>query len=306
MYLVVDIGGTLVKTALMDRSGKIIKQDSRPASRENIAVFDDILFASIDDLFSEEVRGIAVSTPGAVDIETGVIYHGGSFPFQHGVNLKEKLKARYDVTIAVENDARCAALAELWLGSLKDKRDAIVLVLGSGVGGGIIMDGKLRHGQNLLAGEMSYIMPAVDTQSKKATYFGSTGSAVEMIKKINKEKEVADLSDGKKAFDFINAGDEAANAVFDAFCFDIAAQILNLQYILDPEVFAIGGGISAQPIVVERIQQAVAKIKQVNPFHAAAPAIVCCHYRSDANLYGALYHYLTEHEKTGGTGTWQK
>ncbi|WP_366247694.1 ROK family protein [Terribacillus aidingensis] len=299
MYLVVDIGGTLVKTALMDRGGKIIKKDSRPASRENVEAFDKILFACIDDMYQEDVRGIAVSTPGAVDTDTGVIYNGGSFPFQHGVNLKEKLQKRYGVTIAVENDGRCAALAELWLGSLKDKRDAIVLVLGSGVGGGILMDGSVHHGRNLLAGELSYVMEAVDEKSKKATFFGGTGSAVNMIKRINQEKEVADVTDGKKAFEFINAGDTAANKIFNQFCQSIAVQILNLQYIFDPEVFAIGGGISAQPIVVERIQQTVKELKQANPFHAADPAIVCCHYQSDANLYGALYHYLTENEKTG-------
>ncbi|WP_175073529.1 ROK family protein [Terribacillus sp. AE2B 122] len=299
MYLVVDIGGTLVKTALMDRGGKIIKKDSRPSSRVNIEAFDKVLFASIDAMYSEDVRGIAVSTPGAVDTDTGVIYNGGSFPFQHGVNMKAKLKERYEVAVAIENDGRCAALAELWLGSLKDKRDAIVLVLGSGVGGGILMDGKVHHGRNLLAGELSYVMDAVDAETKKATFFGGTGSAVNMIKHINKEKEVADVTDGKKAFEFINAGDAAANQFFDEFCLSIAIQILNLQYIFDPEVFAIGGGISAQPIVTERIQQTVKELKQANPLHAADPTIVSCHYQSDANLYGALYHYLTEHEKTG-------
>lgn len=299
MYLVVDIGGTLVKTALMDRGGKIIKKGSRPSSRENIEAFDKILFASIDSMYSEDVRGIAVSTPGAVDTDSGVIYNGGSFPFQHGVNMKAKLKERYDVTVAVENDGRCAALAELWLGSLKDKRDAIVLVLGSGVGGGILMDGKVHHGRNLLAGELSYVIEAVDAESKKAAFFGSTGSAVNMIKRINQEKEVADVTDGKKAFEFINAGDADANRIFDEFCRSIAVQILNLQYIFDPEVFAIGGGISAQPIVTERIKQSVKALKQANPFHVADPTIVSCHYQSDANLYGALYHYLTEHERIG-------
>lgn len=161
------------------------------------------------------------------------------------------------------------------------------------------MDGRVHHGRNLLAGELSYVMEAVDGKSKKATFFGGTGSAVNMIKRINQEKEVADVTDGKKAFEFINAGDTAANRIFDEFCQSIAVQILNLQYIFDPEVFAIGGGISAQPIVVERIQQTVKELKQANPFHAADPAIVCCHYQSDANLYGALYHYLTEYEKTG-------
>jgi predicted NBD/HSP70 family sugar kinase len=306
MYLVVDIGGTLVKTALMDRGGKIIIKDTRPASRENIEKFDTTLYEAIDSLYSDDIRGIAVSTPGAVDVETGIIYNGGSFPFQHRVNLQKKLADKYGVTVAVENDGRCAALAELWLGSIKGKQDAVVLVLGSGVGGGIILDGKLRHGKNLLAGEMSYVMQAVESESNKADFFGASGSAVQMIHAINKQKEWPDISDGKKAFAFILAGDEDANHIFDTFCFHIAAQIINLQYILDPEVISIGGGISAQPIVTERIQHAVQELKKVNPMHVAKPHIVCCHYQSDANLYGALYHYLVQYEKTGGNETWQK
>jgi predicted NBD/HSP70 family sugar kinase len=297
MYLVLDIGGTLIKSALMDRSGKIIKKVSRPISRESIEVFDRILFEVIDDYISEDVRGISVSCPGAVDTKNGIIYNGGSFPFQHNVNLKNKLADRYGVEVAVENDGRCAALAELWLGSIKGMQDAVVLVLGSGVGGGIILNGKLRHGGNLLAGEMSFVMCSVNKETNAADFVGFNGSAVEMIKRINKEKQEEELTDGKKAFAYITSGDEQANQIFNNFCKHLAAQILNLQYILDPEIFAVGGGISAQPILVERINWAIAELKQANKMHVAEPHVVCCHYQSDANLYGALYHFLTEHEK---------
>lgn len=300
MYLVIDIGGTLIKSALMDNGGNMERKQSRPISRENIEEFDRILFRVIDDYFDENIRGISISCPGAVDTNTGIVYNGGSFPFQHNVNLKEKVSARYEVEVAVENDGRCAALAELWLGSIKGKQDAVVLVLGSGVGGGIILDGKLRHGGNLLAGEMSFVMSVVDQETCKAKFVGFEGSAVEMIKRINNEKQVQELTDGRKAFEFILAGDESANKILNDFCKIVATQILNLQYILDPEVFAIGGGISAQPIVVERIKLAVEELKEVNTMHTANPNIVSCHYQSDANLYGALYHFLVEHEKIGG------
>lgn len=297
MYLVIDIGGTLIKSALMNRSGQIIEKESRPISRENIEAFDHVLFQIIDHYFSAEIRGISISCPGSVDTKEGIIYNGGSFPFQHNVNLKKKLETHYSVEVAVENDGRCAALAELWLGSIKEKKDAVVLVLGSGVGGGIIIDGRLRHGNHLLAGEMSFVMNKVNKETHVAKFVGYEGSAVEMIKRINTEMQEVELLDGKKAFEYINSGDELANKIFNDYCMYIATLILNLQYILDPEVFAIGGGISAQPILIEKIKWAVEKLKKANPIHVANPNIVCCHYQSDANLYGALHHWLIEHEK---------
>ncbi|WP_102706805.1 ROK family protein [Terribacillus saccharophilus] len=297
MYLSIDIGGTLIKPALMDRSGQIFKKESRPISRKSIDEFDNILFQVIDYYFSTDIRGISVSCPGAVDTNTGTIYNGGAFPFQHNVNLKSKLEHRYGVEVAIENDGRCAALAELWLGSVQGKRDAVVLVLGSGVGGGIILDGKLRHGGNLLSGEMSYIMDGFGEESQKATFFGFTGSAVEMIKRINTLKQEKELLDGKKAFKYINSGDEEANNIFDEFCQSIGTQILNLQYILDPEIIAIGGGISAQQILIERIKLAIEELKRVNPMHVAKPNVICCEFQNDANLYGALYNLLSNVDK---------
>jgi predicted NBD/HSP70 family sugar kinase len=300
MYLVIDIGGTLIKSALMDRSGQIIKKDSRPTSRENIEEFDRILFQVIDNYFNTDIKGIAISCPGAVDTKKGIIYNGGAFPFQHNVNLKKKLADRYNVEVAIENDGRCAALAELWLGSIKGKQDAIVLVLGSGVGGGIILNGELRHGGNLLSGELSFVMSGLNIETNEATFVGYEGSAVEMVTQINREKQEKDLTDGWKAFSYIITGDEHANKIFNGFCMQIAAQILNLQYILDPEIFAIGGGISSQPILIERIKWAVEKLKKVNALHIANPNIVCSHFQNNANLYGALYHLLTEHERLEG------
>jgi len=73
-------------------------------------------------------------------------------------------------------------------------------------------------------------------------------------------------------------------------------RILNLSYILDPEIFAIGGGISAQPILIERIQWALDEIKKANPLHTANPIVVACKFQNDANLYGALYHFFVSKE----------
>lgn len=198
---------------------------------------------------------------------------------------------------SIENDGKCAALAELWLGSIKGAKDAVVLVLGTGVGGGIIIDGKIHRGINLSAGEMSYVMDRIDPATKKASFFGLDGSAVKLVRQIAEMKQLEDPTDGEAVFEFINQMDGEAMDVFDRYCIHIASQILNLQYILDPEIFAIGGGISAQPILLERIKLAIDEVKKANPLHMAAPNIVPCQFRNDANLYGALYHFFVSKEK---------
>ncbi|MBF2482491.1 ROK family protein, partial [Listeria seeligeri] len=95
-------------------------------------------------------------------------------------------------------------------------------------------------------------------------------------------------------FEWITQGDEEAQAIFDDYIYGLASQVLNIQYLIDPEIIAIGGGISAQPIVVKRLNKAIEEIKAANPFHGARPKIVTCHFRNDANLYGALYNFFLQ------------
>jgi predicted NBD/HSP70 family sugar kinase len=225
-------------------------------------------------------------------VNTGIIYYGGLLTFLHEVNFREILEQRYEKEVFIENDAKCAALAELWLGSVKEAKDSVVLVLGSGVGGGIIIDGKLHRGIHLSAGEVSFVMNQIDSLSKEARFIGFECSAVEMVRQIAEVKQLPDVTDGQAVFEYINQQDEEAMAIFDQYCIQLAAHIYYLQYILDPEVFAIGGGISAQPILLERIKWALVEIKKTNPLHVATPKVVTCEFENDANLYGALYNLL--------------
>lgn len=293
MYLVLDIGGTFVKYALMDSDGNITTKGKKPSARTCLSDFEEVLFSIIDAQDLTAIKGIAISCPGTIDVETGMIYYGGSLPFLHEVNLVKILEEKYRKEVAIENDGKCAALAELWLGSVKEAKDSVVLVLGSAIGGGIIINGSLHRGVNLSAGEVSYVMNQIDLTTREAHYFGRDCSAVKMVRHIAEIKQLGDPTDGEAVFEFINQQDEEATAIFDEYCIQLAAQIYNLQYILDPEIFAIGGGISAQPILLERIKWALTEVKKANPLlHRANPKVVACQFRNDANLYGALYHFF--------------
>ncbi|WP_207578174.1 ROK family protein [Listeria seeligeri] len=293
MYFVYDIGGTFIKFALMKNNGNIKMKDKFPTTAKSA---EELVAQMVEKFlpYKQAIKGIAVSCPGVVDSEKGVIYQGGSLLFMHEKNLAEMLARECHVPVVLQNDAKSAALAELWLGVAKDVHSAAILTLGSGVGGGIIMDGKLQSGYHLMAGEVSYMESDFDTERLRGEFFGRTGSAVELIKRIATKKNLTDKKDGEQVFALIAHGDEEANAIFNDYIYGLAIQILNIQYLIDPEIIAIGGGISAQPIVVERLNEAVAQIKAANPFHAAKPNIVTCRFQNDANLYGALYNFFIQ------------
>ncbi|AQY49682.1 putative transcriptional regulator/putative N-acetyl-D-glucosamine kinase [Listeria weihenstephanensis FSL R9-0317] len=295
MYFVYDIGGTFIKYALMDRAGTVVMKDKFPTNVKNA---EDLVAQLVDKFlpYKEDVKGIAVSCPGIVDTKTGIIYKGGSFPFMHEKNLAAMLTEACGVPAVIQNDAKSAALAELWLGVVKDVESAVVLTLGTGVGGAIIIDGKLRNGFNLMAGEVSYMLMDFNSKTLQGNVFGMTGSAVQLISKIATAKGLADKTDGKTCFQLIHDGDAEAVAIFDEYIYALASHIMSIQYMIDPEIIAIGGGISAQEIVTERLNLAVEEIKKVTPFHAASPQIVTCHFKNDANLYGALYNFFLQFE----------
>lgn len=290
MYLVFDIGGTFIKYSLMNHHGELIKKSKVTSPKKDYDAFLQLLF-SIIKVHRKEIVGVAISCPGIIQTGTGEIHFGGSLSYLDGKNLVTAIWQEFQLPAAIENDGKCAALAELWLGSIKEKQQAIVLVLGSGLGGGIVVNGQLLHGQHLAAGELSFVSTEMDLATGKGIYAGRVCSSVRMIQRILAAKGDLD-GDGKHAFDYIKSNDATVMPIFNAYCLAIANQIMNLQYIFDPELIAIGGGISRQQVVLEGIKNGIKKIRRVNPIHLLDPNIVNCTFYNDANLYGALYHYL--------------
>lgn len=299
-YLAFDIGGTNLKYALINKEGHIVEKGSVPSKTENLDAFMESMY-EIGDKYKDSFEGIAVCAPGKIDTKEKVIHFGGALPFLDGLNLKETLGKRYGVEIGAENDGKAAALCEQWLGELKGVDTGSIITLGTGVGGGIIVNGQLLHGRDFQAGELSWMITNQGAGIKNMeAYGGSVGSAVKMIRNINEKIGNSDLNDGKAAFEAIKSGNEEAEKIFKKYCLDVAVIILNIQTVINGEKVVIGGGISAQPILIEEIRNQFDAIlidnpmigKQVNP-----PEIVAAKYRNDANLYGALYSLLLEIDK---------
>lgn len=294
-YLVFDIGGTNLKYALLDSAGNIIEKDKKPTVKSGLNDFLKEMY-EIADQYKGKFKGIAISCPGKIDVDNKIIHFGGSLPFLDGANIQELFGDKYGVPVGVENDGKAAALAEMWLGALKDVVSGEMLTLGSEVGGGIVVGGQLIHGANFQAGELSFMRYDMNCADWSG-FTGQKGSAVNMIKRVNEALGNSDLEDGQKAFEAINAGNAQALQIFEEYCADVANIILSVQAVVDGERVVIAGGISAQDIVIETIRkqyQALAnKFYRVNN-ELTMPEIVRAKFENDANIYGALYALLLD------------
>ena len=284
MYLVFDIGGTAIKYCYFDTNGKMFdKNEFLSTTLTNLNLFisrlSEIYFKS-----NYQIDGIALSCPGIINSKKGVIEKITAYPFLKGVNLKNLLsKACNGVKVTIENDAKCAGIAEIYAGNIKGHRDAIVVVLGTGIGGCVIKNRKIHQGNNLFAGEFSTIIVGYDKKSHQILTWSDVASRVSNVLEI---KEI----DGREVFELVKNNNQQVIEILDSFCLDIAIQLYNLQSMYDPEVICIGGGISKQKILIEKIKKALKKV-QVQSHQLLMPNVINCKYYNDANLIGALYHH---------------
>jgi len=297
-YLVFDWGGTFLKYALMDEETNILEKGKVPApsrhgtKEEFLQVIDEIVQ-------KYEFEGIAISSPGILKSDTGEVTAIGVFPYWNGYNLKEEISSRYHTKVSVENDAKSAALAELWKGNLKGCQDGAVMILGTGVGGGIVLDGKLRRGKDYFAGEFSCVCMDVYHPDQNDVYWSSLG-AKGLIRCVCKYtgKDPQSLS-GEEAFALINEKNEDALKGLREYTDLLAVELFNLNILLNLDKICIGGGISAQPALMSSLKESIENLKNVHPditggLNLPLPVVDVCTFRNDANLIGALYHYLYE------------
>lgn len=288
--LVIDIGGTMMKCAIMDVSGNILekKEVVTPLDTQE-HLLDEIEALCVE--YKGKIDGIAISMPGNIDSDTGQIYAPGALLYNQNVNIIEAIHTRTTLPVAVENDGKSAALAELWKGNLKDCKSGIVFILGTGIGGGIIQDGKLVKGTNFFAGEFSYLIGDLEKRGME-NVFALKGSTMSLVLRVAAMKQVDPSTlDGKKIFAMIQEGDEQCIQALDDMAKQIAIQLYNLQCILDPEKICIGGGISKQSLLLDKIKEHLALVYEQIPFPIPHPIVETCAYYNDSNLIGALYNY---------------
>lgn len=289
--LAIDIGGTFIKYACMDEELRFLSRGKVPTPQEGREQLIEAIGALYDS--TPDAAGIAISMPGIIDSENGCCKMGGALRYNDGFHLRRRLSARCPVKISMENDAKCAAMAEAAAGSLKDVADGFVLIFGTMIGGGYIKDHKLHRGTHCSAGEVSYITTVRDGMAQRDTVWGNRCGTPRLCAMFAEKKGLPpEEVDGIRVFEAVHSGDADAAACLQTFTKEIAVQLFNLQTILDPERFAIGGGISAQPIFIESIRAHLRAMYAECPYQVPHAEVVACKFQNDANLVGAVQCFL--------------
>ena len=301
-FLVLDIGGTFIKYALMDEEGRFLSQGKVASNTSTEAG----LLGSMEELRSTiegEYEGVAVSMPGRIGTAEGIAHTGGAFRWITDYPAAERFGEVFAKPVTIANDGKCAAFAESWLGALSDVDSGAVIVLGTGIGGGIVLNGEVWMGTSGGAGELSFFLTDFDLTKNGIGFhnldamWAGRVSASAIVGKFAAAKGL-EHADGIMLFDAYDEGDENAKAILGTFGAQMAAGIFSLQSVLDLPRCAIGGGISARPATTNIVREAVDAlfdpVASFVPF--SKPEIVTCKFGNEANLIGALAFYMRAHE----------
>ena len=315
MLLVFDVGGTFIKYAWMTREGEILEKNKIKTIIEPDTTPEDF----VEEIYKiycvykqkETPEGIAISLPGQIDVENGIVYGGGALKYLDEVHLGQMISDKCDgIKVALENDGKCAALAEIWKGNAKDVNDACVIIIGTGIGGGIIVDRKVHHGSRLIAGELSFLLenikrsevddiyPIEDTKSVTEIFdsfpyiASSTCTAANLTHRYALAKGVSDKEvSGELIYERAGEGEELAIEMLEDTYFHIAKMCINLYVVLNPEIILIGGGISAAPGFIDGVIRYVEKLKTITKIYEGVK-VQGCKYLNDSNLLGAVFNYI--------------
>lgn len=300
--LCVDAGGTFVKWAVMDAHDEIEDKGSVPTPVDDREAF----LALIENLYRthEDIQGIAFSVPGIVIPETGYMRSAGAIPCLYECELAELVSARCgNVPVSVENDGKAGARAEMVSGALQDCQNGAVIILGTGIAGTIFIDRKIIRGPHLFAGELSYMYrdnsniredipnEAYGPLTLPMRFMGRVTPAALVRRYCEMSGEELQATDCPLLFERMEAGDQTAYTVIREAAHDLAMMIMNIQAVIDPDAFALGGGISAQDSFIGMVQESVKMYKPVDKPICVVPDVRVCKYRGSANLYGALYAF---------------
>ena len=269
MYRIgVDLGGTNIAVGLVNENYEIIKKATTPtlAKREAALIIDDMAMlckkvCADENISLSEVNSLGVASPGLVNDEKGMVEYANNLPFKD-FPIKDMLKERLGIgNISIANDANAAALGEAIAGAAKGTSSSVMVTLGTGVGGGVILGGKLLTGFNFAAGELGHIVIETDgrqctcgrrgcweTYSSATALTNMTNEKIEECRASGRYTKMfeAERINGRTACDAMRAGDEAAKEVYDKYIHYLAIGIGNIIKIFNPEVISLGGGISGE------------------------------------------------------------
>lgn len=291
-YLTLDFGGTTIKYAFISENLQLEHYEALRTETEDYERFLENLFHIIEPV-QQQIEGICISLPGGVNARTGEVNGAGAIYCLENKPLKQDIENKFHIPVALENDANCAALAEISAGAAKGSKNAVFLVLGTGIGGAVVADGKFLHTKNCFSGEFGYMI--LDYQNM-LTWEDLGGSVIRTVQKITQNEKYKNM-DGKEIFDLYRK-DAYITEELNCFFKMLACACYSIQTIFDPEVIIIGGAISQRTDLTENIGHFIDKIYEKRSI-PKKPVIKTGKYLDSANLIGAYFNFVS-YEKGGG------
>ena len=284
----IDVGGTFIKYGLYDLERNRLENTGKVSTpQKNLFDFIKVLY-EICNKFSDNYEGVALSVPGTIDTKSGVIIQGGSLQYNNQINLVELLQSKLNVPVTIENDARCALLAELWRGKLKETQDGVMLTVGTGIGGATDKNGRIILGSHRIAGEFSAVLDSNDTQI--SSFKGRELSFSYFVKAAQTLKNDGNL-EGIDVMNLARKKDPEVLSLLSQYTTVFARLIYNLQLILDPTNFVIGGGASQNETFMHYLKEGIDTFYDSLLVPVPRPVLVASEFKSDANLIGAVRRY---------------
>lgn len=264
-YIGIDLGGTNIAVGLVDEDGKIVRKDSVPTFREREYgdIFKDMAMLALKvikdaGVDAEEVKSIGIGSPGTINSKEGIIVYANNLKFRN-VPARAEIQKYINLPVLIDNDANVAALAESVAGAARGALYSVAVTLGTGVGGGIIIDGKVYSGFKSAGAELGHMIIMTDgeqcTCGRKGCWEAYASATAIIRQTIQAAKQNpgslinvlvnGDMSrvDAKTAFDAARQGDETGKRVVEKYIGYIAEGLTNIMNVFSPEVVVIGGGV---------------------------------------------------------------
>lgn len=291
-YICIDIGGTSIKHGVVREDGTFAVTGEMPTQAMEYGGPGIMEKAKkIVEVYREEYQpeGICISTAGMVDCEKGKItYAAPLIPNYTGTEIKKTLEDLYGIPCEVENDVNCAGLAEHFAGASKGSSISLCLTIGTGIGGAIIIDGKVFHGFSGSGCEVGYMhLPGGE--------FQDLGASSILVKKTAEYKRIDPASiNGKYVFEQEKQGDSDCIRAIQEMCEVLGMGIANICYVVNPEVVVLGGGIMAQKEYLKDILRESLD-KYLIPSVARHTRLEFAQNQNQAGMLGAYYHFRSRH-----------
>jgi len=290
----IDLGGSHFSSVLADQRGQFVARAASPIRGDEgperiLGMIADAVEKLLKELHCSpaDLRAVALAVPGLVDSETGTVGAAANLAGWIDVPVAEMLRRRLPVPVQVENDVNLAALGEMWRGAGRGRRHLLFVAPGTGIGGGVIIDGRLHRGAHHFAGEIGYSCPGPEHLETDYGLLGrleALASGPGLLRRARQrlgERLPADAT-AHDVFEMARAGDAEAIALCEETATLIGIAVANVVTVLDPEIIVFGGGLSREgEALLSRVREVVYRIVPVRP------EIVASALGEDAQLYGA-------------------